>query len=1176
MKQMRRILLVLLPILLFALALVACTEKIASGIGERVTSLSDMTPKYEGVGKDDGTTWAIYDNGMLVIDGVSDEMYDYEGLTPAWAAYADEVTSLKFGSGVKHISTEAFADMHAIIWIDFGGVDEIGAGAFANCINLRRVVTPDTLKTIGDNAFSGCYRLREVKLAAVTDIGTDTFNGCVSLVSVDVPKGLDMDDALTGCDQVRTNAVTTDENGFLLDGRSLVGYDGRGTEIVIPDTVTEIADYAFYKNTQITSVSIPNSVLAIGAHAFEDCSALKELSVGEGVGLIGNSAFAGCAQIEKLSFLATDCSSYPRDGGTFANLPSLATLTVGAGVKELQEGMFEGCTALKTVVLPDTIKTIPARIFRDCTSLTDVTMGSAVTTVKDAAFSGCFALKNVNFPKTLKTIYKEAFRDTGLIRLVLPAVSSIQANAFYGCSSLVSVEIGTTGTISLQNGAFGGCYKLIDVVNHSTKTLSAGKTGNGQITYYTTFEPAKTGSSRVQEKDGYLFFVDPTDAAKVYLVGYAGDAGELILPDSFNGKSYSIYQNAFRAMSGITSVKLSAGVTGIGYRAFCDAVQLKTLDASAATKLATIGDEAFRTCAALKTVQFPSTALTAIGARAFYRCEALGQIVVPDSVTMLGEAAFSESGMTALTVGSGLTEIPDLLANGCERLCRVDFRGAVTAIGEASFAGCVKLADVTLPESLVTVGTGAFRGASRLLTVVLPDRVTTVGARAFEDCKRLVSVTVGAGLETVGAYAFRNCERLLEVVNHGNTTLTLTPGDASYGFLTLNATAVRNATAVETRDQYLWMREGSVNYLLGYIGTATELTLPQDANGADYEIAPYAFLYADVVRVSLGAKTTAIGGSAFASSALSEITLNANLKKIGNHAFAATPVKKVSFTGYKCTVIGDGAFRDCRDLITLEIKSDGTSLGFGCFTDCVALREITFVASDGSNNAVTSIGAFCFDGACSLVRITIPKSVKSIGKYWYAGCYGLVEVAKESFERMGDLSAINVLNKTTAVKVKTDENGFMFFNNQILVGYVGEATDVVLPKKTGGYTIGAYAFYGLKNIRSITFDASVTGIGDYAFAGCTGLSEIYIPGKNMINSAGVGKYLFEDCSESLTVYIDYASAEELAATGRWSPVWNCRQVNYGHEYRVTAQFWKDANAGQVYAIPYLVNYGIKR
>ena len=1177
MKLLRKALLVLLPVLLLTLALVACGEQ-PMPRGADTQPLADGTPKYRGEGKNDGTTWAIYADGTLVIDGTCNEMDDYEDAAPAWAAYSGEVTCLKLGSGVKHISAGAFAGMRGIIWVDFGGVDEIGEGAFTDCVNLRRVVTPDALKTIGDKAFSGCYRLREIKLAAVTFVGTGAFENCPALVSVEVPDGVDMSGSFDEKNQVRKDQngyrkVTTDESGFLMDGTVLVGYDGRGTEIVIPEGTTQIGAYAFYMNTQITSIEIPDTVTGIRAHAFENCSSVKTVTIGKGAGLIEDSAFRGCARVESVRFQARNCTSYPTDGGLFAGLPSLSSLTIGNDVTKLQEGMFEGCTALRSVRLSDSMGEVPARLFAGCTSLSDITIGSATTSIREAAFSGCYSLKGVNLPETVETIYKESFRDSGLVQLVLPpSVRLIQSNAFFGCSSLVSVEIRRTGNITISAGAFSGCYKLIDIVSLSSKAFKAGATANGQIAYYTAFEPAKEGTSRVQEQDGYLFFTDPKDAAKVYLVGYVGDETALTLPANFGGKNYSIYQYAFRSETGITSVKLSAGVTGIGYRAFCDALRLDTLDASAATNLAAIGEEAFRGCETLATVTLPN-GLTDIGACAFLRCTELGDVIIPDSVTAVGESAFAESGVTALTFGRGVTAVPTSVACGGERLADVQFLGKVTEIGSAAFDGCVRLAEITFPTTLTNIGAGAFRGAESLLSVVLPNGVTSLGTGAFEDCKRLISVTVGTGLREIGAYAFRGCDRLFEVVNAGNTTLQLRCGDASYGSLALNATEIRTATAIMQEGDFLWLNEGGVNYLLGYVGEATTLTLPAGKGGAAYEIAPYAFAYAAVTNVTLGDKTVAIGERAFLGSSLSEVTLNVSLKKICNHAFASTPLTRVTFTGYACESIGDGAFRDCQDLVTLEIKSDGTTLGFGCFTDCVALREVTFKASDGSDNAVTSIGSFCFNGAVSLARITIPSSVRSIGKYWFADCLGLVEIVNKSMQLTGDVSEINVINKTGNVRVTTDKDGFMFYDNRILVGYVGGAENVVLPTKNGSYTIGAYAFYGLKNIKSITISESVSGIGAYAFAGCTGLTEIYIPGKNMTSSTGVGKYLFEGCAEDLAIYVDFPDEEALTATGKWSPVWNCRLVNYGHEYRVTGKYWQNENAGQVYAIPYLVNYG---
>lgn len=1182
MKHMRIPHLLLLPLLIALLILAAACVPADDAAGElRISLTAEAAPLHQGVGREDDTTWAILADGTLVIDGISNAknpMFDYGlyGVSPAWAEYADEVTQLRLGTGIRHVSSRAFASMRALLRVDLGNVIEVDDGAFADCVNLRRVETPASLTVLGGDVFLGCYRLREVVLTNVTSIGESALGGCPALVSVQAPDALDLTDALTGSEQVREGEIVTDENGLLLDGTVVVGYDARATELTIPATVTEIAPYAFYANTQLTRVSIGDGVRTIGAHAFEKCSAITSLTVGAAVGRIGEGAFSGCTALDTLDFRAVACRSYPTGGGIFSALPALREVIVAADVLYLQDGMFADCAALETASLPGSIVNVPVRLFAGCTSLADVTLGEGIRGIRDSAFADCISLRGVTLPVSLTTVYTEAFRGSGLVRISLPSVSSIQGGAFAGCSYLVGVELGAKGMLSIADGAFSGCYKLIDVVNHSTRTLTVGKSNNGQIAYYTAFPPAKTGSSRIVDQNGYLFFTDPDNTRNVYLVGYVGTETELTLPTSFGGKAYSIYQNAFRRECAITSVKFSSGVRAIGADAFREASALRTVDASGAP-LTAIGDGAFTDCAALSSFRYPTAAtLKAIGARAFLRCASIGAVSVPTSVTEIGEAAFAESGVTAMTVGGGVTAIPPSFARGCASLTALTLRAGVEQIGEAAFADCTRLADVTLCDGLEAIGAYAFRADRRLLTVTLPDTLASIGAYAFGDCARLVSLSIGRDLASVGAYAFRGCDRLIEIVDRGNAHLTLTVGSADYGSLALRASAIVDTSSVTTEGEYLWMQEGTTHRLLGYVGTATALTLPADHNGSAYEIAPYAFYGSGVRQLTLGRGTTAIGAYAFADSSLADVTLNATLRAIGHHAFAGSAIRRVLFTGYACRQIGAGAFRDCLSLVALDIKGKAVTLGFGCFTNCSALREVTFTAeSKTADDALASVGAFCFSGATSLSHLTFPKSVKSFGKYWYADCPALVEVVNRSAASMGQINSTNsnIINQTTSSKV-SNKDGYLFFNNQILIGYVGDETELTLPHISSGYKIGAYAFRGLTEIRSITFDDSVTAIGDYAFAGCTGLESIYIAGASL-GSDGVGAYLFYGCSDTLSISVDYASAEAIAAVGTWSPVWNCREANRGHEYRVTDPRWAQVNAGQIYALPYLVNYGVR-
>ena len=1176
----------LLLLLFTALFCIASCEAVTEGGGQMSLVATSGTPIHAG-STSDGATWKIFADGSLIIDGSVTTMYNYgiSGETPPWRVYVDEVTSVTFGKNVLDISESAFAEMKNVIWVDFGGVKTVGYSAFENCVNLRRVVTPETLTEIQDDAFRGCYRLREVTLTGVTKLGSGAFSDCPCLVTVKQPAALtDYERAYLGSDQIveyvtaGEREVTTDENGFLLFGTTLVGYDGRSAQVTIPDTVQVIGPYAFYANTMIESVTISDTVVKIDNSAFQGCSSLKNLTIGAGVAAIGKNAFAGASNLETLAFNALACRSYPDGEGLFAGLSSLKTLTFADGVTALQDGMFRSCGALETVVLPTGLKTIPQSAFESCTRLSSVTFGNAVTTIGESAFSGCVSLRKADLPGSVTTIRANAFRYCGLIQVNLTGVRTLQTGAFFGCGSLTGVILGKSVTV-IGESAFGGCYRLVDIINLGTKTLTPGKKNNGAIAYYTVFAPATSGSDfRVTALGDFLFMQDPADANAVYLVGYAGDSETVTLPASFQGKSYVIHRNAFRGNSTMREVVLSAGVTGIGANAFRDCLAL-TKVSGAASSMTAIGNEAFLGCTALTEVTLPNT-LSSVGEAAFYGCTSLAKAVLPDSVTTLGASVFQNSGVTSLTVGQGVTEIPDRFAAGCEWLTAVSFSGDVTAIGDYAFLGCARLESLTLPNTLQTIGAYAFRDNTRLLTLVLPDSVTSIGTRAFENCARLVSVTVGQGLTTVGAYAFENCRNLYEIVNAGNTHLTLEAGKNAYGMLTMNASVIASASSVVSGGDYLWMTQGSTRYLLGYTGTETTLTLPAEyVSGGSYVIAPYAFANTSVKNVTMGSRGYRIGVHAFDGSALEEITFCSQMDTIGSYAFANTPLRKVTFLGYKCKTIGDSAFRDCRKLVSLNIQATQATLGFGCFAGCSSLTEVTFSSEPGTtqNLAISSVGAFCFENCTALSHITFPHSVSSYGKYWYAGCPNLQEVVNQGSGSLGDINKNNsgLKNKTTlATSSKISvKDGFIFYDGKTLVGYVGDKTDLVLPEISGGYAIGAYAFWGRSELTSIKIAASVTSIGDYAFAGCTSLSAVYLSGSTLVSQTGVGKYIFWGCSEDLAIGVDLSSEDALPKT--WNADWCTREVVRGHEFRVNDARWATANAGQTYVSSrYLVNWGL--
>ena len=129
-----------------------------------------------------------------------------------------------------------------------------------------------------------------------------------------------------------------------------------------------------------------------------------------------------------------------------------------------------------------------------------------------------------------------------------------------------------------------------------------------------------------------------------------------------------------------------------------------------------IGDEAFKACAAMKSVTIPAT-VTSIGKAAFYNCDTLVEISIPASVKVIGELAFAN----------------------CSTLAKVNFTAdsALNEIGKNAFDGCVSIEKFILPSKLVTIADGAFRNCTKLARVEIPESVKTIGAQAYVGCTAL-------------------------------------------------------------------------------------------------------------------------------------------------------------------------------------------------------------------------------------------------------------------------------------------------------------------------------------------------------------------------------------------------------------------------------------------------------
>ena len=382
----------------------------------------------------------------------------------------DRLTDFVFGEEVEHIPAYLCRELTLLNTIVIpNSVTSIGTNAFSFCRGLTKVSIPNSVKTIGNWAFYRCTGLTTVTIGnSVTSIGNRAFYSCTSLTEVSIP-----------------NSVKT------IEFRAFEGCTGLKT-VTIGNSVTTIGESAFYSCTSLTEVSIPNSVTSIGSGAFEDCSGLKTVTIGNSVTTIGESAFYSCTSLTEVSIPNSVTSI---GSGAFEDCSGLKTVTIGNSVTTIGDGTFNGCTSLKTVIwnarnvqdtflsetwipkppFPDSdrltefvfgeeVEYIPAYLCYQLASLKKLVIGNSVTSIGNHAFFCCSGLTEVTIPNSVTSIGDYAFADcTGLTEITIPnAVTTIEGYAFTRCTGLKTVTIGNSVT-TIEDGAFNGCTQMESV-----------------------------------------------------------------------------------------------------------------------------------------------------------------------------------------------------------------------------------------------------------------------------------------------------------------------------------------------------------------------------------------------------------------------------------------------------------------------------------------------------------------------------------------------------------------------------------------------------------------------------------------------------------------------------------------------------------------------------------------
>ncbi len=413
------------------------------------------------------------------------------------------LTSIVLPNKLTYVQGYAFADCSNLTSVTIGSsVKDIKEYAFSNCINMTQIKIPANVESIKYDAFYNCSRLVKVELSnGLKEIGENAFRK-TALTSITIPSSVTTIHNAAFKDLTTLKTVTFAGNSNLTTLGGYYSSDGvfRGctnlTSIVLPNKLTYVQGYAFAGCSKLTSVTIGSGVKSIRNYAFSNCVNLTQIRIPASVASIGGYAFYNCSRLVKaelsnglneigenafrktaLTSITIPSSVTTIHNSAFKDLTTLKTVTFASnsnlatlGDNDSGYGVFEGCTNLSTIVLPDKLTAIRGYTFSKCSSLKKVSVGRHVTSIAKHAFYNCSAMTSIVIPK---------------------AVTSIGYNAFYNCSALNTVYY--TGSQIQWNNlksdgiSSGGNSYLLNaknfVYNYSPLASVAVKTKPSKTTY---------------------------------------------------------------------------------------------------------------------------------------------------------------------------------------------------------------------------------------------------------------------------------------------------------------------------------------------------------------------------------------------------------------------------------------------------------------------------------------------------------------------------------------------------------------------------------------------------------------------------------------------------------------------------------------------------------------------
>ena len=849
-------------------------------------------------------------------------------------------------------------------------------------------------------------------------------------------------------------------------------------------TVTSVGYAAFQGCSDLTSVTIPKNVTTISKHAFIDCSGLTSVTIGcDSITFLSNSAFKDCSSLTSVVWNVKYCgdflyssfyNSYPpfyftkskitsfTFGDDVERIPaylcydmdSLISVEIGSSVTSIGSSAFEGCSGLTSVTIPNSVTSIGGSAFSGCSGLTSVTIGNSVTSIGGSAFSGCSGLTSITIPTSITSIGSYAFSGcSGLTSVVWNIknysgfsdyddspfynirskitsftleneVERIPNYLCYGMSSLEEITIPNSVT-SIGSSAFYKCSNLKKVRNFSELDIVKGNTTHGYVAYY-----ADVVGNKIEGD----FVYDNNDV----ITEYIGDVNitSIEIPLKAKGIDKTVFTECTKLTSVVWNAKNCADFSGYSSSPFYN-IRSKITSF-------TFGNE-----------------VECIPAYLFYEMNSLKEITIPNSVTSIGEDAFSY----------------------CSGLTKVNYLGSVEKWVEFDFTSSTSNPTYYAQDLYIN---------GELLTEVKIYSADSIKFSAFYNCKSIKSVEIGSNITSIGSSAFYGCNGMTSIVwNAKNCTDFSGYSSSPFYGVRSQITSFTYGNEVEHIPAYLCYEMSSLK----------EITIPTSV----ISIGEDAFEGCSGLTSVVWNAKNCIDFSSKSASPFYNIRSNISSFTFGNEVehipaylcYVMENLKEIIILT-SVTSIGDYAFEGCSGLTSVTIPGSVTSIGSSAFDGCSGLTSVVWNAKNctdfSSNSAspfynirsnitsftfgneVEHIPAYLCYGMSGINEISVPKSVKSIGDDAFYYCNNLSKVNYNA--SVNDWVKIDFYSNTSN-PINYSEN--LYINGELL-------TEV---KITSADSIKPYAFYYCKGIKYVELGSSVKYIGNSAFNYCNNLKTVY-------------------------------------------------------------------------------------